>query len=108
MNVLRAEIAKMKRIVKQKKDKFWRAFCEYSGLQSLWEVVRWARNPWRERERIGRLRGANGMWVDRDEEKVGCLVSEVFGVPSERVLSEARVWGRCPMSREVLECSVRI
>ena len=38
---------------------------------------------------------------------MGCLISEVFGVPSEAVLSEARVWGRCPMSREVLECSVR-
>ena len=56
---------------------------------------------------MGTLRGANGMWVDRDEEKVGCLVLEVFEVPSEGVLSEARVWGRCPMSREVLECFVR-
>ena len=69
--------------------------------------MRWARDPCRERERIGRLRGANGVWVDRDEEKVGCLVSEVFGVPSEGVQSRARAWGRYPMSREVLECSVR-
>ena len=50
---------------------------------------------------------ANGLWVDRDEEKVGHLVSEIFGVPSEGVRSGARAWGRCPMSRGELECSVR-
>ena len=44
-NVLRAEIAKMKRLVKEKKDKCWRAFCKDSVLQSPWEVVRWARDP---------------------------------------------------------------
>ena len=33
-NVLRAEITKMKRMVMEKKDKCWRAFCEDSGLQS--------------------------------------------------------------------------
>ena len=56
---------------------------------------------------MGRLRGTNGVLVDCDEAKVECLVSEVFGVPSDGVLSADRVWGRCPMSREVLECSVR-
>ena len=73
-NVLRSEIAKMKRMVKEKKDKCWRAFCEDSGLQSPLEVVRWARDPWRERERMGRLKGANGVWVGDDAGKVRCLV----------------------------------
>ena len=66
-NVLRAQIAKMKRMVKEKKAGCWRAFCEDSGLQSPWEVVRWARDPCRERERMGWLRGADGVWVDSDE-----------------------------------------
>ena len=33
-NVLQAEIAKMKRMVREKKGRCWRAFCEDSGLQS--------------------------------------------------------------------------
>ena len=72
----------MKRMVKEKKDKRWRAFCEDSGLQSPWEVVRWARDPWKERDRMGRLKGTNGVWMSSDEEKVECLVSEVFELPS--------------------------
>ena len=43
--MLRSEIAKMKRMVKEKKDRCWRAFCKDSGLQLPWEVVRWARDP---------------------------------------------------------------
>ena len=31
---------------------------------------------------MGRLKGSNGLWVDGDEEKVRCLVSDVFGTPS--------------------------
>ena len=53
----------MKRMVKENQDKCWRACCEDSGLQSPWEVVGWASDPWRERERMGRLRGANGGWT---------------------------------------------
>ena len=59
-NVLRSEISRMKRMVKDKKDKWWRSFCEDSGLQSPWEVVGWERNPSRERERMGRLKNARG------------------------------------------------
>ena len=59
-NGLRSEISRMKRMVKEKKDRCWRAFCEDSGLQSLWEVVRWARDPCKERERMGRLKDAKG------------------------------------------------
>ena len=39
-NVFRVEVAKMKRLVREKKDRCWRAFCEESGLQSPWQVVR--------------------------------------------------------------------
>ena len=82
-NVLHSEISRMKQIVKGKKNRCWRAFCEDSGLQSPWEVVRWARDPWRERERMGRLQDARGRWLEADVEKTHCLVSEVFGGTSE-------------------------
>ena len=105
-NVLRLELTRMKHMVRDK-HKGWRAFCEDSGLQSPWEVVRWARDPWGEKERMGRLTGANGLWVDGDEEKVRCLVSEVFGTPSVDAQVLAREWDRYPITREELECSVR-
>ena len=44
-NIFRAEVSKMKRLVKERKDQCWRTFCEKSGMQSPWEVVRWARDP---------------------------------------------------------------
>ena len=106
-NVLHSELARMKQMVREKKDKCWRFFCEDSGLQSPWEVGRWARDPWRERERMGCLKGSNGLWVDGDEEKVRCLVSGVFGTPSAVAPALVREWDRCPMTREELKCSVR-
>ena len=60
-NVLRSELVRMKQMVREKKNKCWRSFCEDSGLQSPWEVVKWARDLWRERERMGRLKGTNGL-----------------------------------------------
>ena len=55
---------------------------------------------------MGRLKGSNGVWVDSDEEKVGCLVSEVFGLQSDGARIRPGTWDRCPMSREEMECSV--
>ena len=42
-----------------------------------------------------------------DEGKVRCLVSDVFGVPSDKARVEGGAWDRCQMSREELEHSVR-
>ena len=50
-------------------------------MQSPWEVVRWARDPWRVSDRMGRLRGSNGEWLVDDEARVVGLVRDVFGVP---------------------------
>ena len=47
------------------------------------------------------------MWVEGDEGKVRCLVSEVFGVQSDGARDKPRVWDQCPMSSEELEGSVR-
>ena len=70
----------MKRMVREKKDRCWRAFCEDLGLRNPWEVVRWARDPWRVKDRMGRLRGSNGLWLSEDAEKVEGLVRDVFGL----------------------------
>ena len=43
------------------------------------EVVRWARDPWRTSERMGRLRGANGELLVWNEAMVDGLVGDVFG-----------------------------
>ena len=100
----------MKRMVKEKKDRCWRAFCEDSGLQSPWEVVRWAMDPWRERERMGRLKDARGRWLDADVEKVRCPVSEVFGGSEEGGgsdhVGEADYVGSL-LSRDEIESAVR-
>ena len=44
-NIFRVEVSKMKRLVKEKKDQCWRAFCEDSGLRDPLEVVWYARDP---------------------------------------------------------------
>ena len=49
-NIFRAEVSKMKRLVKEKKDRCWRAFYEDSGLRDPWELVWWATDPCRTSE----------------------------------------------------------
>ena len=99
----------MKRIGKEKKDVCWRSFCEETGLQSPWEVVRWARDPWRERERMRRLKDARGRWLEADGEKVRCLMSEVFGRSDEGRVDEVGGvdYGECPLSWDEIELAVR-
>ena len=54
----KVEAAKMKALVKRKKEECWRKFCEESGEKNPWEVVRWARDPFRLGERMGALKDA--------------------------------------------------
>ena len=109
-NGLRSEISWMKRMVREKKDACWRAFCGDSYLQSPWEVVRWARDLWRERERMGKLKDARGRWLDADVDKVYFVVSEVFGGSGEgRGGDEVGGvdYGGCPLSRYEIQSAVR-
>ena len=46
-------------------------------------MVSWARDPWRVSDRMGRLRGSSGLWLDGDGAKVDWLVRDVFGEPAE-------------------------
>ena len=108
-NDLQAEIAEMKRMLTDKKDKCWRTYCEDSGLQSPWEVVRRARDPWHVHEKMGRLRGRNGVLLDSEEHMVRSLVSELFGAitvePEPWALGEGM--GTCPLTKEHLQGAVR-
>ena len=38
---------KIKALIKRKKEARWREFYEELGEKNLWEVVRWARDPFR-------------------------------------------------------------
>lgn len=99
----------MKQSVKEKKDRCCKAFCEDSGLQSPWEVVRWVRDPWRERERMGKLKEARWRWLDADVDKVDCLVSEVFGGQDEGWggRAEGVHYIERPLSRDEIVLAVR-
>ena len=73
-NIFCVELSKMKRLVREKKDRCWRVFCEESGLQSPREVVRWARDPCRVSDRMSWLRGSSGAWLEGDGAKVAGLL----------------------------------
>ena len=73
----------MKRMVREKKDRCSRTFCEDSGLRDPWEVVRWARDPWRTCIRMEHLWGSNGRWLEDDGTKVESLVKDVLGTSGE-------------------------
>ena len=51
---------------------------------------------------MGSLKGLNGVWLESEEDRVKCLVSEVFEMPVS--IQESRHWGvkGCPMSKEDL------
>ena len=91
-------------LIRDGKRKCWANFCTESGEKSPWEVVRWAKDPWRLKERMSRLRGADGMWLESQGDKVDGLVRELFGEEEAQatlVVGEGR---KCPYSKgEVME-----
>ena len=58
---------------------------------------------------MGRQKDASRRWLGRDEDRVTCLVLEVFGGSSNVGSAEGEGvgYGVCPMSRQELELSVR-
>ena len=50
----------MKHMISEKKQKCWQRFCEEHGHRDPWEVVRWAKDPWRQRTRMRRLKTKEG------------------------------------------------
>ena len=70
--------------------------------QSLWEVVRWAKDPWRLKERIGRLRGAGRRWLETAIDKVDGLVSYLFGRDAAGDTGHVSEGVECPFDEEVV------
>ena len=42
-------------------------------------MVQWAKDTWRPKERMGRVRGADGKWLESERDKVDGLVRDLFG-----------------------------
>ena len=70
---------KMKRMVAEKKEKCWRTFCEEHGHKDPWEIVRWAKDPWRLKTRMRNLKDKEGRALGSEKEKVEGLVRDLFG-----------------------------
>ena len=75
----KVEATKMKAMIRRKKEACWRKFCEESGDKNPWEVVRWARDPFRLGERMSVLRDAAGTQLASNQEKVDGFVYDIFG-----------------------------
>ena len=48
-------------------------------------MVRWARDPWRLKDRMDRLRGSQGNWLESERDKVEWLVRNLFGGETAQV-----------------------
>ena len=51
---------RLRNLIRDGKRKCWEDFCTESGENSPWEVVRWAKAPWRLKQRMSRLGGQMG------------------------------------------------
>ena len=69
---------KLKKMIAEKKERCWRKYCEKNGRRDLWEVVRWAKDPWRLKTRMRNMTDMEGKRLVTDQEKVEGLVGDVF------------------------------
>ena len=49
------EQKKMRRLVKEKKMKYWQKFYKENGEKDPWEITKWAKDPWRLKGSMGKL-----------------------------------------------------
>ena len=80
----RAASPKLKHMIGEKKPKRWQKFCEEHGHRDPWEVVRWAKDPWRLRTKMRRLKMKEGKELISEQEKVQGLVQDLFGWDKDR------------------------
>ena len=89
---------RLRNLIQDGKRRCWEDFCTESGEKSPWEVVRWAKDPWRLKERMGRLRGADGKWLESEGDKVDGLVKDLFGEEVPQVSVVVGEGEECPYS----------
>ena len=78
----RREVEVIRAMVKAVKEKCWRDFCMKEGAQSLWGVVRWAKDPFGVKEHMDGLTGDEGSHVRDDVGIVRVLMRKVIGEDS--------------------------
>ena len=95
---------RLRNLIREGKRKCWEDFCTESGEKSPWEVVRWAKDPWWLKERMGRIRGADGKWLESERDTVDGLVRDIFGEEAAQASVVVEEGGECPYREdEVME-----
>ena len=91
---------RLRNLIQEGKRKCWEDFCTESGEKSPWEVVRWAKDPWRLKDRMGRLRRVDGEWLESERDKVDGLVRDLFGEEAAQVSGLVGEGEECPYSED--------
>lgn len=81
----KAKVSQMKALVREKKETCWRRFCEENREKDPWELIRWAKDPLRLKERMGRLVDREGSALNSDQDKANGFIRNIFGTPEEGV-----------------------
>ena len=68
------EKEKIRLIVREKKKEFSKRFCEENGDKDPWEIVKWAKDPWRIREVMKSLPYTNNNLLYIEQEKAEGLI----------------------------------
>ena len=63
-------------------------------------MVRWAKDPWWLKERMGRLRRANRKWLEYERNKVDGLVRDLFGEEAAQASVVVGEGEECPYSED--------
>ena len=93
---------RLRNLIQDGKRKCWEDFCTELGEKSPWEVVRWAKDLWRLKQRMGRLRGADGKWIESERDKVDGLVRDLCGEEAAQASVVVGEGEECPYSDDTL------
>ena len=91
---------RLRNLIQDGKRKCWEDFCTQLGEKSPWELVRWAMDPWRLEQRMGRLRGGDGKWLESERDKVDGLVTDLFGKEAVQAFVVVGEGEECPYSED--------
>jgi len=73
------ELKKIRRMVKEKKIKYWQKFCEKNRKKDPLEITKWAKDPWRLKGSMRKLTSQDGTELSTEKDKVQGLVKDHFG-----------------------------
>ena len=58
----KTEKARLKRVVQEKKKECWQRYAEEQSWDDVWELVKFAKDPWRTKETMKDLKDDNGFF----------------------------------------------